>query len=150
MPDAARRFVRPAAMERLLNRLFGALIGAGLGLPHHFVLEVRGRKSGRLYATPVDVTTLGSRRYLVAPRGETQWVRNARSCGEVVLRRGSRRESVALRELADAEKPEVLKAYLDAYKATVKRFFPLPAGSPPEAFRPLCADYPAFELLAPS
>jgi len=148
MADAAPRFVRPGAMERVFNRLFGALIGAGLGLPHHFVLEVRGRKSGRLYATPVDVTTLGSRRYLVAPRGETQWVRNARGCGEVALRRGSRRETLALRELADAEKPEVLKAYLDAFKTSVKRFFPVPPGSPPEAFRPLCASYPVFELLA--
>ena len=146
--DAARRFVRPAAIERLLNGLFGALIGIGIGLPHHFMLEVRGRKSGRLYSTPVDVLTIESRRYLVAPRGETQWVRNARTSGEVALRRGSRSETVALRELLDAEKPEVLKAYLDSYKSTVQRFFPVPAGSPLEAFRPLCAGYPAFELLA--
>jgi deazaflavin-dependent oxidoreductase (nitroreductase family) len=148
MADTPSRFDRPAATDRLFSRFFGALVGAGIGFAHNFMLDVRGRKSGRVYSTPVDVLTLGSRRYLVAPRGETQWVRNARSSGEVTLRKGSRSETLALRELADAEKPEVLKAYLDSFKRSVQRFFPVPAGSPRDAFRPLAADYPAFELLA--
>jgi deazaflavin-dependent oxidoreductase (nitroreductase family) len=148
MADETRRFDRPAALDRWFSRVYGALVGAGIGFAHNFVLEVRGRKSGRLYSTPVDVVRLGPRRYLVAPRGETQWVRNARSTGRVTLRKGSRSEELALRELGDAEKPEVLKAYLDAFKRSVQRFFPVPAGSPRDAFVPLAPDYPAFELVA--
>jgi hypothetical protein len=67
-------FERPRATERLFNKLFGFLVGLGLGLPHNFLLEVRGRKTGRLYATPVDVLVLDGRRYLMASRGYTQWV----------------------------------------------------------------------------
>lgn len=143
---AGPAFEKPTGFERLFNRVFGALVGLGLGLPHNYRLEVRGRKSGRLYATPVDVLTRGDTQFLVAPRGETEWVRNARASGQVALRRGRRRETFTLRALADAEKPPVLKAYLDRFKLTVGRYFPLPAGSPESAFVPLAGRYPVFEL----
>ena len=58
-------------------------IGFGMGLAHNYVLEVRGRKSGRIYSAPIDLLEFEGRRYLVAPRGETQWVRNARAAGRV-------------------------------------------------------------------
>jgi deazaflavin-dependent oxidoreductase (nitroreductase family) len=141
------RFEAPSAIERLFNRAFGLLVGLGLGLSHNYLLEVRGRRSGRPYTTPVDVLALSERRYLVAGRGETQWVRNARASGRATLRKGGRREDLRLRALADEEKPEVLKAYLDRFRPTVQRYFPLPAGSPPEAFVSLAARYPVFELL---
>jgi hypothetical protein len=65
----AEPFERPSAIERLFNKAFGVLVGLGLGLPHNFLLQVRGRKTGRLHSTPVDVLVLEGRRYLVAPRG---------------------------------------------------------------------------------
>jgi hypothetical protein len=52
-----------------------------------------------------------------------------------------------IRLLADDEKPEILKSYLDRYKLTVQRYFPVPAGSSTEAFRPLAGEYPVFELV---
>jgi deazaflavin-dependent oxidoreductase (nitroreductase family) len=140
-------FNAPTRFERLFSRLFGMLVGLGLGLRHNYLLEVRGRRSGRLHATPVDVLEHDGRRFLVAGRGETQWVRNARASGSVVLRKGGRREEFRVRELSDAEKPEPLKAYLDRFKLTVQRYFPVPAGSPPSAFAPLAGRYPAFELM---
>jgi len=143
------RFERPSAAERLFSKLFGVLIGLGLGLPHNFLLEVRGRKTGRLYATPVDVLVLDGRRYLVAGRGYTAWVRNALASGTVALRKGRRRDEFQVRVLADEEKPVILKAYLDRFKLTVQRYFPVPAGSPADAFRPLVDRYPAFELVPP-
>ena len=109
---------------------------------------MRGRKSGRLYSTPVDVLEHGGRRFLVAGRGETQWVRNARASGQVTLRKGMRGEACRLRALSDAEKPEVLKAYLDRFKMTVQRYFPIPAGSPVERFAPVTAGYPVFEPMS--
>ena len=144
----APHFEPPSGVERVFNRLFGALVGLGIGLPHNYLLEVRGRTSGRRYAVPVNVLTLGGRRYLVAGRGYTQWVRNAQASGEAVLRKGRRREHCRLHAVADEDKPDILKAYLDRFARTVQRYFPVPAGSAPSAFHPLVARYPIFELLA--
>ena len=130
------RFDRPNALERVFNRVFGLLIGLGLGLPHNYLLEVRGRTSGRLYSTPVDVLNRNGRRFLVAGRGHTQWVRNAVASGTVSLKKGRSCEEFQIRAVPDAEKPEILKAYLDRFKLTVQRYFPVPAGSPAELFRP--------------
>ena len=145
---APRPFRRPNALERTLNRAIAALAGLGLGPSHIWVLEVRGRTSGRLRATPVDLLTEGGRLYLVAPRGYTEWVRNAEVSGEITLRRGRRRAAYRVRPLTAAEKPPVLKTYLDRFRREVQRYFPVAAGAPPDAFVPLASRYPAFELLA--
>jgi deazaflavin-dependent oxidoreductase (nitroreductase family) len=142
----ASEFLAPSAGERAFNRIFGFLVGLGLGPSYIYLLQVRGRKSGRLYSTPVDLLELGGKRFLVAPRGRTQWVRNAEAAGEITLRRRSTRLKFRLRPLSDAEKPAILKAYLDAFKREVQTYFPVPAGSPPEAFASLLNNYPAFEL----
>jgi deazaflavin-dependent oxidoreductase (nitroreductase family) len=141
-------FREPTAIEKLFNRVFGFLVGMGLGFSYNYLLEVRGRKSGKLYSTPVNLLTLRGKRFLVAPRGKTQWVRNAEAGGEVTLKKGSTRLRFRLRALSDAEKPEILKAYLDTFKREVQTYFPVAAGSPAEAFSGLLAVYPAFELLA--
>src|SRR5438034_11695791 len=77
------RFVRPGLVDRTINRLFGLLVRWGLGLRDNYLLQVQGRTSGRMYSTPVNVLEISTRRFLVAPRGETQWVRNARVSGQV-------------------------------------------------------------------
>jgi hypothetical protein len=77
----------------------------------------------------------------------TQWVRNAEASGEVTLKKGSA-QKYRLRALPDAEKPEILKAYLDRFKNEVQTYFPVAAGSPVEAFVALAGSYPVFELLA--
>ncbi len=140
-------FREPTAAEKLFNRTFGFIVGLGLGPSHIYVLEVRGRKSGKLYSTPVDLLEMEGKRYLVAPRGRTQWVRNAESAGEITLKKGRTRQKFRLRPIADAEKLKILKAYLDNFKSAVQRYFPVPAGSPAEAFHEVASSYPAFELL---
>lgn len=140
-------FTPPTAGERVFNRIVGALVRLGLGPRHMVLLEVRGRKTGRVYATPVDVLVLGGRRYLVAPRGHTAWVRNAVASGTVTLRKGRRREECRVRALAADEKPAVLKAYLEAFRVAVQRYFTVKAGAPESAFGPLADRYPAFEVL---
>jgi deazaflavin-dependent oxidoreductase (nitroreductase family) len=140
-------FEPPGPIERLVNRVVGALVRRGVGSSHMRILEVRGRKSGTTQSLPVDLLGLGERLYLVAPRGHTQWVRNAEVAGQVRLRRGRQSESYRIRALSDSEKAPVLKAYLDSFRREVQRFFPVPAGSPVEAFEPLAGRYPAFELL---
>lgn len=140
-------FREPTSSEKFFNRAMGFLVGIGLAPSYMWMLQVRGRKSGKLYSTPVDVVDLGGNQYLVAPRGRTQWVRNAEAAGEVTLKRGSTRQVFRLRELSDVEKLPVLKAYLDRFRTAVQQFFPVPAGSPPEAFIEVAPSYPAFELL---
>lgn len=146
MDDRPGSFERPTAAERVFNSTLGALVRLGIGLPDMRVLEVRGRKSGKLYTLPVDLLPHAGKLYLVAPRGRAQWVRNAEASGSVMLRRGRRAEAYQLRALSDAEKPPILKAYLDRFRREVQRFFPVPAGSPVEAFASHASRYPAFEL----
>jgi len=140
-------FLKPSPIERLGNQVFGFLVGLGLGLPHNYLLEVSGRKTGRVYSTPVNVLDLGGRRFLVAGRGLTQWVRNAEAAGEVSLKKGRTRRAFRLRAVPNEEKPEVLKAYLARFKLTVQRYFPVPAGSGAAAFLELAERYPVFELM---
>lgn len=150
MPEHANdpAFRQPTSMERAFNRFFGFLVGLGFGLKHNYLLEVRGRKSGKLYSTPIDLLEIDGRRYLVAPRGRTQWVRNAEAAGEITLRKGSRRQSFRLRRVEDPDKPPLLKAYLERFKTAVQRYFPIAAGSDVEAFEAIATQYPVFELIA--
>ena len=144
---SAPEFRAPTAVEKVFNSVFGWLVGLGLGFSHNYLLQVRGRKSGKLYSTPIDLLERDGTRYLVAPRGRTQWVRNAEAAGVVTLKKGSHSQNYRLRAVAGQEKPPILKAYLDAFRREVQRYFPVPAGSPPEAFLSVADDYPVFELL---
>lgn len=140
-------FEKPTAVEALFNRAFGFLVGLGVGPGYMQLLQVRGRKSGRVYSSPVNLLESGGKLFLVAPRGRTQWVRNAEAAGEITLKRGSAQRKYRLRALADSEKPALLKLYLDSYKSAVQRYFSVPAGSDAEAFRSVAAHYPVFELI---
>ena len=144
---AGSEFLRPSAFERIFNRIFGWMVGAGLGLRHNYLVEVAGRKSGRIYATPVDVLTVDGLTFLVCPRGRAQWVRNAEASGKVWLRKGAARTPYAIRAVPDTDKPELLRAYLDRFKLAVQRYFPVTAGSPASAFAPIADRYPVFQLL---
>jgi deazaflavin-dependent oxidoreductase (nitroreductase family) len=138
----------PSSTERWFNKIFGTLVGLGLGFSYNYLLQVKGRKTGRIYSTPVDLLQLRGNPYLVAPRGRTQWVRNVEAAGELTLKKGSKRHRYRVREIAEAERPEILKSYLETFKSEVQRYFPVSAGSPVEAFTPIAASYPVFELIA--
>jgi deazaflavin-dependent oxidoreductase (nitroreductase family) len=147
MDSSLPSFRAPSPMERIFNRLLGFLVGLGLGFSYNYLLKVRGRKTGKIYSTPIDLLELNGKRFLVAPRGRTQWVRNAEAAGEVSLKRGRLEQRFQLRALEDREQLQVIKAYLDRFQREVQRYFPVQAGSPPEAFRDVAASYPAFELI---
>jgi deazaflavin-dependent oxidoreductase (nitroreductase family) len=147
--SADRKYQGPSRGQRLFNQAFGFLAGLGIAPSFIYLLEVRGRKSGKLYSTAVNLLELNGKQFLVAPRGRTQWVRNAEAAERVTLKRGARR-NFRLRALADSEKPEVLKAYLTNYKRAVQRFFPLSPDAPAEEFVKIAPGYPVFELtIAP-
>jgi deazaflavin-dependent oxidoreductase (nitroreductase family) len=135
-------------VEAAFNRVMGFLAGLGIGPRFIYLLQVRGRKTGRMHSAPVNLMAAGGKRFLVAPRGRTQWVRNAEAAGEITLKRGTKRQNYQLIPVSEAEKPEILKMYLDRYASAVQKFFPIPAGSESSAFRPIAANYPVFELVA--
>jgi len=146
MPENSRSYLRPGAVERIFGRVLVCLVWIGLVRSHFYVLEVRGRKSGRTFTLPVDPIEFEGRRYLVCARGNSNWVRNARLAGEIVLGRAMRRRRYAVRELPLGMRSPILKAYLDRFAGEVQRFFPVPKGSPVEAFNDLAPRYPVFEL----
>jgi deazaflavin-dependent oxidoreductase (nitroreductase family) len=146
MASNAIDYKKPSGVERVFGRVLVALLRVGLVRGHFYVLEVRGRSSGKTISLPVDPIDMDGKRYLVSARGNTNWVRNARAAGEVVLTRAMRRKRYAARELPAEERSPILQAYLDQFATEVQRFFPVPKGSPARAFEELASRYPVFEL----
>ena len=147
MSSNAPSYLRPALLDRIFGQTLAFLVWIGLIRSHFYVLEVRGRKTGKTVTLPVDPLDLDGRRYLVCARGNSNCVSNARAAGEDVLARAMRRHHrYAVRELPSGERPAVLKAHLDRFAGEVERFFPVPTGSPAESFRDLAPRYPVFEL----
>ena len=134
----------------VFNRTVAALTRAGISVWGSRVLRVRGRKSGEARTSPVNVLTLGGSRYLVAPRGETQWVRNIRvaGSGELLLGRGVERFRAV--EISDEDKLPILRAYLKRWAFEVGMFFSGVGGdSSEDALRRIAPDHPVFRIEAP-
>jgi deazaflavin-dependent oxidoreductase (nitroreductase family) len=112
------------------------------------MLYVRGRKSGDWRRTPVNPLTYEGARYLVAPRGETQWVRNIRASGGGELQLGSKREPFLVQELPDEEKPGLLRAYLKLWAWETGQFFQgVKHDSPDEEVERIAPLHPVFRIV---
>lgn len=143
-----RSYARPGAFDRVFNAVIAGLTRLGVSVYGSRVLAVRGRKSGVERTVPVNLLEHGGARYLVAPRGETEWVRNLRASGAGELRLGSRRERFVAHEVvAAADKAPVLRAYLKAWWWEVSRFFDLsgPDASDDELVR-VAPQHPVFRI----
>jgi len=142
-----QRYIRPGVVTKAFNGIVVLLTRAGLSVAGSRILTVRGRSSGRPRSTPVNLLTAGDQRYLVSPRGQTQWVRNLRAAGEGELRVGGRVERFVSTELSDEHKPAVLRSYLRRWKFEVGAFFPgLDAGATDDQLLDVAARYPVFEI----
>jgi deazaflavin-dependent oxidoreductase (nitroreductase family) len=131
----------------VFNRIVAGLTGLGISVFGSRVLEVPGRSSGVPRRTPVNLLTFEHERYLVAPRGETQWARNLRASGQGRLLVGKRSESFTAVELADSEKPPVLRAYLKRWKFEVGVFFDgVGPDSPDQELLGAASKHPVFRL----
>jgi len=142
------RYVRPGWFtKKVFNPAVAVLTRAGLSVWGSRVLQVRGRKTGAIRETPVNVLTHEGTRYLVAPRGETQWVRNIRVSGEGGLRLGRQVERFRAVELADQEKLPILRGYLGRWKVEVGVFFDgVRADSPEAELRRIAPNHPVFRV----
>ena len=145
-PAAARYLVPDTFTRKVFNPVVARLTAWGISIKGSRILEVRGRTSGEPRRTPVNLLTVDGQRYLVAPRGETQWVRNLRAAGTGTLRVGRRVETFEASELADDAKPLILRAYLKAWAWEVGRFFDGLAADSPDA--DVAAAAPGFPVFA--
>jgi len=131
----------------VFNPVVAGLTRLGVSVYGSRVLEVKGRKSGESRRTPVNLLRYEGAEYLVAPRGHTQWVKNLRASGEGRLHVGRRMEPFTAVELADDDKPPVLRAYLEKWKLEVGAFF---GGVGPDSseddLRRIAPDHPVFRL----
>lgn len=146
--DDAPRYLKPGWFTtHVFNGLVAVLTRVGISVWGSRQLRVRGRKSGEWRTTPVNLLSFEGRRYLVAPRGETQWVRNLRAAGNGELRVGRRVERFRATELSDSDKPPVLRAYLKRWKVEVGVFFGgVSATSPDEDLARIAPDHPVFAI----
>jgi deazaflavin-dependent oxidoreductase (nitroreductase family) len=149
-PEPAERYVKPGWFTRaVFNPAVAGLTRAGVSVWGSRELRVRGRTSGEWRTTPVNLLTHAGERYLVAPRGQTQWVRNLRVAGDGELRVGRRTEAFQAVELADEEKADVLRAYLKRWKAEVGVFFDgVDADAPDVELRRIAPNHPVFRLTS--
>jgi deazaflavin-dependent oxidoreductase (nitroreductase family) len=142
------RYIKPQKSTTVFNEVVAKLTKLGVSVLGSRVLTVVGRKSGEPRSVPVNLLTIDGVQYLVAPRGETQWVRNLRAAGQGTLRVGRRVESFTFRELANDEKPGILRAYLKRWKFEVGVFFDgVDAKASDEKLREIAPGYPIFEIF---
>jgi deazaflavin-dependent oxidoreductase (nitroreductase family) len=144
----APRYQRPDWFTKnIFNPIVAALTRLGISVAGSRVLEVPGRKTGEPRRTPVNPLTFEGRRYLVAPRGHTQWVRNMRVSGGGKLFVGRRAEDFSAVELEDSEKPPLLRAYLKKWKWEVGQFFGgVGPDAPVEELLRIAPDHPVFRI----
>ncbi len=142
------RYVPPASrMDTAFSVAVAWLTDHGVSLMGSRVLTVRGRRTGNLQRVPVNLLGLDGERYLVAPRGNTQWVRNVRAAGEAELRVGRRTERVSAYELPIDQRVPVIRVYLKRWGWEVGRFFEgLTKDSDDTALAVAAPGFPVFRL----
>jgi deazaflavin-dependent oxidoreductase (nitroreductase family) len=140
---------RKSLWRRGVNLLVRPLARLGLTGPRTHLLTVPGRASGRPWSTPVSIVQMGGERWLVAPYGERNWVKNARAAGRVELRRGRRRERLRVEELEPAAAVPVLREYYRRGRVT-RPFFSVSLDSPDKAWLAEAPRHPVFRLVLES
>ena len=142
------RYDAPNAAARAANGLIRWLAEVGVGLAGTRALRVRGRKTGKLRGVVINLLTVDGRAYAVSPRGNTQWARNARAAGAVEMGPRWRSREIRIAEVADRDKPALLKRYLDRWYWEVKGHVGgLTPQSTVDELRATASSIPVFELL---
>ena len=133
--------------KNVFNQIVVLMTRVGVSVRGSRILYVRGRKSGEWRSNPVNLLTYDGGRYLVAPRGETQWVRNVRAAGGGELGLGSKREPFTATELPDDAKPALLRAYLKLWSMETGIFFEgVKHDSPDEEITRIAPLHPVFRI----
>ncbi|HEX2426975.1 MAG TPA: nitroreductase family deazaflavin-dependent oxidoreductase [Gaiellaceae bacterium] len=140
---------RKSVSRRALNAVVRPLARLGLTGPRTHLLTVPGRSTGKLWSTPVSIVRRGDERWLVAPYGDRNWVKNARAAGWVELRRGRRRERLVARELEPQQAVPVLREYYRQGRVT-RPFFGVSLASTDGEWLAEASLHPVFRLSRPT
>jgi len=146
----------PTGIIKSMNGFFGWLAAHGIGPKKTAELEVRGRKTGQPRKVAVNLVEVGGNRYLVAPRGETEWVRNVRTDNGIAILRRSGAENVLLTEVPEAERPPIIQKYIGENAMVTKKEFGVEPDAPIEEFQRIASRHPTFlveprgELTSPA
>ena len=140
-------YQRPSTLTKLGNLPIAWLAAMGLGPKKTVVLEVRGRRSGQVRSAVVNIVDVDGEMYLVAPRGNTEWSRNARAAGEATIHRG-KREQVRLQEVPIEQRAPIIQAYLKENAMVTKAHFGIEPSSPMEEFQRIAPDHPVFRIIS--
>ena len=144
----ATRNITASGSEAVMNKMINGLTKMGISLAGSRLLAVRGRTSGEWRTTTVNpLTAADGARYLVAPRGHTQWVRNMRVAGGGELRLGRKTEAFTVTEIADADKVPTLRLYLEKWGWEVGKFFEgVSKDSTDEELAAIAPGFPVFRI----
>ena len=137
---------KPSGMTRLFNRIFGFIAGAGLMPKKNIMLETKGRRSGQTRSVPVNIVEYDGQRYLVSPRGESEWVRNVRADGGQAVIRHGKRKTVRLEELPSGERAPIIQKYLRENAMATKQHFGIDPKSDIAEFERIAALHPVFRI----
>ena len=141
------KYDKPGKSDAILRSALQFLVGSVGWSPRGMhLLEVRGRKSGKVQSVPVYPLDFDGARYLVAPRGTTQWARNMRAAGEGTLRVGKKTEPFTAQELPDAQKVPILRAYMNRWAMETGKEFGIAKDAPDADFARIAPDHPIFQI----
>ena len=141
---------KPSGMTKFFNSVFGLFAGIGLTPKKSVMLEVKGRRSGEPRSVPVNWVEHDGNRYLVSPRGESEWVRNVRADGGQAVLRHGKREPVLLEELPAGERAPIIQAYLRENAMSTKQHFGIDPKSDIAEFERIAHLHPVFRIEQPS
>ena len=141
---------KPSGAVKLMNSIIGRLASIGLVPMSTVMLQVKGRRSGQIRSTPVSWIEHEGQRYLVAPRGNTEWVRNVKAAGGEAVLKSRKTEGVRLEEVPVDQRAPIIKTYLKKTALVTKREFGLDPDAPMEEFEKIAPDHPAFRITPAS
>ena len=137
---------QPSGMTKIMNKALGFLASAGVTPGRMITLEVKGRKSGQVRSTVVNSVEYEGGRYLVSPRGESEWVRNVRADGGQAVIRHGKREQVSLEEMPAGKTAAIIQAYLKENAMATKGHFGIDPDAPLEEFERIAPLHPVFRI----
>lgn len=140
---------RVTGRVKFINKMMKTLIKWGIAPKQMYLLVVKGRKTAKLYSTPVSIVEQNDGRWLVAPYGEVGWVHNARASKQVMLNKGRKSETLQIEEVSAQEAAPVLKAYI-AKEPITRPYFDAGADSSLAEFAAEASRHPVFRLIAQS
>jgi deazaflavin-dependent oxidoreductase (nitroreductase family) len=137
----------PWIFRKVLNPIVKLVVGPlGIKLRGGELLTVVGRKSGQPRSVPANPMAFNGKRYLVAPRGQTEWVKNLRVAGTCELQSGRKRERCVAVEIADEEKPPILREYLNRWYMETGAVFDVPKDASLDDLAAIASRHPVFEI----